>query len=209
MTTVLLLRHGEIPQAQPRRFIGQRDVPLTEHGRAQASLWSRELARLPLTSAWCSSLGRCRETAKLALAECPLSATPLDDLREINLGHWEGLTVGDVRERFPGEYEKRGADIVHTAPAGGESFAQAQERAWLALRGILDQSAGVILVVAHAGVNRAMLCRALGMPLARLFSLGQDYAALSVIDFTPLNPPQLRVLNLPPQSLAPWLGAIA
>ena len=28
MGTIYLIRHGEIPQATPRRFIGQRDLPL-------------------------------------------------------------------------------------------------------------------------------------------------------------------------------------
>jgi broad specificity phosphatase PhoE len=36
--------------------------------------------------------------------------------------------------------------------------------------------------VAHGGTNRALLCRALGLPLGRLLSFGQDYAALSVLE---------------------------
>ena len=39
-----------------------------------------------------------------------------------------------------------------------------------------------VLVVAHGGPNRIMLCRALGVPPERILSLGQDYAGLSVIE---------------------------
>lgn len=196
MTTVLLLRHGEIPQAEPRRFVGQRDLPLTERGREQASAWAPLLAGLPLAGAWCSDLARCRETAALALEGCGLVATPVSGLREISLGVWEGLTAEEVRAGFPGEMERRGADMAGVAPQGGESFLACQERAWAALQGILAESEGLKLVVAHAGVNRALICRVLGLPLQQLFRLGQDYCGLNVLKFPPGAPPLLAGLNL-------------
>lgn len=200
MHTLLLLRHGEIPQASPRRFIGQRDLPLTEQGRNQAALWAAALAPLPLASAWCSSLSRCRETAALALAGQRLQATAQDALREISLGSWEGLTEAEVRERFPGQFERRGADLANVAPEGGESFVQAQDRAWTALDAILARNDGISLVVAHAGINRCILCRALSLPLGSLFTLGQNYAAMNILTFSSNTAPRLVALNLPPVS---------
>ncbi|GAB6125257.1 histidine phosphatase family protein [Humidesulfovibrio idahonensis] len=202
MAIVLLLRHGEIAQESPRRFVGQRDLPLTQPGLEQALRWQDVLTRTPLAGAWCSSLGRCRKTARLILEPRGLAATPVDALREISLGAWEGLSVEEVRQRFPGDYERRGADLAGTAPTGGESFVTAQQRAWAALEAILSQAEGTMLVVAHAGINRALICRMLGIPLARLFSLGQDYAAMNILEFTQGKEPVLRALNLPPQAAA-------
>ncbi|WP_305574092.1 histidine phosphatase family protein [Humidesulfovibrio sp.] len=205
MTTVLLLRHGEITQSSPRRFVGQSDLPLTDRGRRQAVSWSEPLSGLPLVGAWCSSLSRCRETAELALSKQPIQALPLDGLREISLGKWEGLSEAEVRQRYPGEFERRGSDLANVAPAGGESFAQAQRRAWIALSGILAQTAGLnnalALVVAHAGINRALICQALGLPLSNIFSIGQDYAGLSALEFSTPTP-LLRALNFPPMPAA-------
>lgn len=198
MPTILLLRHGEILQVTPRRFIGQRDLPLTEHGRRQASQWAEALAGVPITSAWCSSLARCRETATLVLAGQNVQATPLDALREISLGSWEGLTEDEVRELFPGQFERRGADMANVAPEGGESFAQAQERAWTALAEILSQTEGISLVVAHAGINRSIISGVLSLPLKRLFSLGQNYAAMNILSFDSNANARLVALNLPP-----------
>jgi broad specificity phosphatase PhoE len=208
MLTILLLRHGEIAQSNPRRFIGQRDLPLTELGRRQAAQWGEALAGLPIASAWCSSLVRCRETAALALASHRLQAAPLDALREISMGSWEGLTENVVRTRFPGEFERRGADLANVAPPDGESFATAQARAWNALSGILGQAEGLALVVAHAGINRTLLCQALSLPLDRLFSLGQDYAAMNILTFAKDFPPRVVALNLPPVPSAVLRGLL-
>lgn len=205
-TTVLLMRHGELPQAEPRRFVGQRDVPLSEQGRSQARAWAPVLAGLALGGAWCSDLSRCRETAALALAGTGLAATPLPALREISLGQWEGLSADEVRARFPGEYERRGADLAGVAPEGGESFLQAQDRAWAALQGIVTRHSGLLLVVAHAGVNRALACRVLGLPLQQLLLLGQDYCGLNILEFPSGGPTRLRGLNLSCGPLAERLG---
>ncbi len=127
----------------------------------------------------------------------------------MDLGAWQGLTEDEVRERFPGEFERRGADFANIAPAGGESFGQAQERFCAALAAVLPAS-GVALVVAHAGVNRAYLCRVLGLPLSGAFRLGQDYGCLNVLELTPDAPARLIALNLPAGSALPprlaWTG---
>lgn len=196
--TLLLLRHGEITQSSPTRFVGQQDLPLTEHGRAQASAWNPALAALPLASAWCSDLSRCRDTAALALAGTGIDATPLPGLREIHLGGWQGLTLEQVRARFPGEHERRGADMAHVIPSGGESFAQAQQRFWTALQAIAAQSTGLGLVVAHGGVIRTALCRALGLRLDSLFRLGQDYCGLNILHFPTHGAPCVQAMNLAP-----------
>jgi broad specificity phosphatase PhoE len=57
------------------------------------------------------------------------------------------------------------------------------DRAWPAFEAIAAAHAEqAVAVVAHAGPNRAILCRALGLPLTRLVALGQDYAALTILE---------------------------
>jgi probable phosphoglycerate mutase len=212
--TMLLLRHGEITQAAPTRFVGQRDLPLTPRGRAQALAWSALFSRLPLAGAWCSDLARCRDTAALALTETSIAPTALPALREIHLGGWEGLTKDEVRQRFPGEFEQRGRDLANGIPSGGESFAQAQQRFLEALRHISTQASaqaggqtggqaggqagGLVLVVAHGGVIRAALCRTLGLRLDSLLRLGQDYCGLNILHTTPHGATELHAMNLAP-----------
>lgn len=200
MSTIFLLRHGAIIQQRPRRFVGQTDFPLTMEGREQASLWREALAEVPLAGAVVSDLTRCRETAALALEGRGIVPRLEPRLREINLGLWEGLTVKEVGERYPGSYQRRGCDLADCRPEGGESFADVQDRAVAAL-GELAECDGIFLVVAHGGVNRTILCHALGIPLEHLFRLGQDYCRLNILC---LGPDCWRVdaMNLTPT--LPW-----
>lgn len=183
-TRIVLMRHGQCVQSQPRRFVGQRDLPLDETGLAQAA-WVRDwLADIPFTRAACSDLCRASETARIVLGDRPLTleGTPL--LREIRLGAWEGSTHEEVSAQFPGEYERRGQDLAGYRPLGGESFQDLLDRVWPVFETIATQP-GPSLVVAHAGVNRVILSRLLGLPLAKLFGLAQNYAGVNVIRRVP------------------------
>jgi len=111
-----------------------------------------------------------------------------------------------VRQRFPGEHERRGADLTHTRPSGGESFGQAQERFWGALQHITSQGSGLALAVAHGGVIRAALCRILGLRLDSLFRLGQDYCGLNILHFPAHGEARVLAMNLAPGDAAGMLA---
>lgn len=190
---IYLLRHGEIETGMVRRFVGQRDLPLTDLGERQAARWAEELAGIPFGRVMSSDLGRCRRFAELVAGRPPEELTAL---REISLGAWEGLTAEEVRHRFPGQYEARGRDLAGFRPEGGESFRDLAGRAWPAIDALADEDRDV-LVVAHAGVNRTVICRALDIPLDHLLRLGQDYGSLNLLARRE-KVWQLVVLNLPP-----------
>ncbi len=58
MSTLYLIRHGKIPRSEPRRFVGQQNLPLTAQGREQiarlaeylstCSVWYKEEHHRPL-----------------------------------------------------------------------------------------------------------------------------------------------------------------
>lgn len=180
MSEIYLIRHGEITQSSPRRFVGQTDLPLTDCGRKQMRQVAEYLVGKGVRRVLCSPLSRCVESAGIVGAALGLEPEVVPDLREIGLGVWEGLTVDEVRERFPGDYEARGRDLAGSRPPGGESFIDLQRRAWAAFEAVSDCDSPQA-IVAHGGVNRVLLCRILGMPLENLFGLGQDYACVNTL----------------------------
>ena len=117
-------------------------------------------------------------------------------LREINLGRWEGLTQEQVQINYPDLWKHRGQDPANCRPPDGESFKDLSARVVPAFETIARQAQGNILVVAHAGVIRVILCHLLDIPLVHVFRIGQDYGALNLID---PQGPRVMGVNLRPE----------
>ena len=66
----------------------------------------------------------------------------------------------------------------------GESLQEVRDRAMPRLK----------TLVAHAGVNRVILCDALSLPLENIFRLDQNYGCLNIIDYFP-DFTMVRLLN--------------
>ncbi|MDA8137201.1 MAG: histidine phosphatase family protein [Desulfobacteraceae bacterium] len=192
---IYLLRHAE-PAAAPggKRYIGWSDPPLSPAGIDQAEKWQPFFSAAELSAVFCSDLRRSRQTAELVAVNCPLQIHALPELREIHLGAWEGRTFEEVRREDPQGFEQRGQDPVGFRPPGGESFGDLGQRVVPIFQQILSDTSGNILIVGHAGVNRVLLCHVLGLPLAHLFRLEQNYAALNVITVEPIGF-RLQALN--------------
>jgi probable phosphoglycerate mutase len=199
---LFLLRHGAI-ENPGQGLVGQHDIALSRHGLDQARHWARVLAKVAFERIVASDLGRALTTAVIIAAGGPVESVPA--LREISLGAWEGLTREQIQARYPDLWQARRRDLANCRPPGGESFADLSRRVLPAFEAIAGPAAGPVLVVAHAGVIRVVLCHLLGMPLSHVFRLGLDYGALTLID--PAGP-VLQAINLSAQMAAPRLPAI-
>jgi len=175
------MRHGRIKQSMPRRFIGQVDLPLDEEGFSQARDMQHFLKDINFYRIFTSPLIRALQTAEIVAGNRPIKPTPVAELTEINLGVWDGLTVEEVLRQFPGEYKKRGEDLVHYHPQGGESFADLAERTLPVFTKLAMENPGPLLVVAHAGVNRVLLSHMQQLPMQELFLIPQDYCCVNII----------------------------
>ncbi len=197
---IYLLRHGEIDAGRPKRFIGHTDLPLNENGIRQAIRLRTALAEVRVDAIYTSDLNRAAETARMIAEAHPAAAFHrLPALREICLGQWEERSMIDIRNRFPEAWDARGGDMAGFRPPDGESFADLGERVIPVFDRILHRcghSAGAVVIVAHAGVNRVILCHLLGMPLGHLFRLGQAYGCLNRID-PRYSPPRVMTMNCP------------
>ena len=91
-------------------------------------------------------------------APIQVQVQPLRELREIDLGAWDGRPIREIREQEPELYERRGRDLFAFKTGNkSENFYDMQYRAVAALREILaDDYARNIVIVAHSGVLRAL-----------------------------------------------------
>jgi broad specificity phosphatase PhoE len=165
VTELLLVRHGETDWNRERRFQGHADPPLNDAGREQASELAENLAGEGIEAIYTSDLQRARETAEILAARFGSEVIALRELREIDVGDWQGLTWPEIEERHPD-----GAARWHRDGHGwdgGETYDQLGERIVAALRGIAERHPGQrVLVVGHGGTVRATRAFVEGVPVA-------------------------------------------
>jgi broad specificity phosphatase PhoE len=180
---IYLFRHGEVVLAETRRFIGHLDVPLSPLGERQSAAQAARLAPVKLAALYTSDLTRARRTGEIIGAAHGLVPTVVPALREMAMGRWEGLTAAAIQRDEPAKFAEWMANVGEFPFPDGESVPDLEARAWPAFESIAGAHTGqAIAIVAHGGTNRALLCRALGLPAGRLLSMGQDYGALTVLE---------------------------
>lgn len=181
---ILLARHGETPWNAEGRYQGQEDIPLSPVGEGQARALGERLREVTITRAVASPLRRARHTAELALGQRDLPLTLDPGLMEIAHGTWEGLLASEIREADP-ERLRLWREAPHEVlMPEGESLQHVLDRAWPAFaratEGLGDDD--TLLVVAHDAVNRVLLCKILGIPLAQLWGFRQAPTTINLLE---------------------------
>lgn len=175
-TTVDLIRHGE-PEGGIR-FRGHTDDPLSAEGWAQMRAAIREESRWDAVVT--SPLLRCAEFAAELAARLGVPLETEARFREIGFGEWEGRTPESLTAADPHCLDRLWRDPGRNTPPGGEQLDAFAARVAAGWADLLDRHGGKkILVVAHGGVNRVILCHALWIPVRHMFRLDLPYAALS------------------------------
>ena len=172
MLTVVLTRHGLTPRSQPEQHLGQSiDIGLAPEGEAAVGALAARLAGVPFDRIVSSPLRRALQTASIVAAGRAVETDAR--LAEMDYGDWEGLTYEQIEARDP-EFRRRWVDDPAALRCpGGESGddVAARVRAFLAdaiaTGGDAREPSGDadrrVLVVAHATLNRILLCVVLGV----------------------------------------------
>ncbi|WP_114240353.1 histidine phosphatase family protein [Dyella sp. C9] len=183
MTTLLLIRHGEVEGITPPIFRGRMDLALTDRGRHQAER-TRDFVRANwvLDGIYCSPLSRCVRTAATIGGAFHLEGTPLPGLTDIDYGNWNSRPVAEVEQRWPRE-----AGLWKTAPhrfriPGGETIQEVAARATDALAGVLAlHGEDTVAVVTHDSVIRVLLCHIAGLPLSSYWLFQPSPCGVSIV----------------------------
>jgi broad specificity phosphatase PhoE len=220
-TRVLLVRHGATVLSSEDRFAGAVDVLLSDGGRNQARLLGQRLRDQPLAAAYASPMSRTLETARLIVspgdlavvdsgdparaapgdlagaAPRNLAVTPVESLREIAHGRWEGKTRAEVEREFPEEYSRYDHDPFSFAPSGGETGLQVIARSLPTLLELVQKHQGEqILIVSHKATIRLLLSSLLGFDSRKYRDrLDQSPAALNILDFRDVDHARLTLFN--------------
>jgi phosphoserine phosphatase len=196
-TRVIILRHGQSSYNSQGRIQGRSDLSvLTDRGRDDARLTGAAFQALKFDAAYCSPLQRAKQTAITVLSEIEQQdCLQIDDqLLEIDLPLWETLFNQEVREKYTQQYQdwkERPHELKMVLPQADGSQQEffpvlaLYEQATKFWQGILPQHQGqTILIVAHNGINRALISTALGISPHLYHSIQQSNCGVTVLNFS-------------------------
>ena len=193
MTTHIdVIRHGEPVGGRRYRGYSVND-PLTEKG------WAQMRAAIPALPGWqhivSSPLKRCLDFSQELADSLQVPLTVEDNLKEIGFGSWEGKTPDDILAEDSEALNHFYTDPVNNRPEGAEPLDTFSQRVWNAYLQILDNHRDKhILIVAHAGVARAITANILNMSLDDVYSqLRIEYGGIIYSSVDEGSPPRLLI----------------
>lgn len=176
-TIIDLIRHGE-PEGG-RAFRGHSiNDPLTEKGWQQ--MWDAVGEDAPWDQIVTSPLERCQAFAEALMDVYKIPCDTEDNFKEVGFGNWEGKTPDEIKEDNLKEYQDFYLDPVNCRPAGAEKLNAFIKRITKAYTQTIEKHKGKhILIVAHAGVNRAIIAHALHAAPIGLYRIKVNNAGIS------------------------------
>ncbi len=157
---VYWIRHGETFQNKAQTYYGALETTLTPDGIKQIEQLQHKLP--PVQKIYVSPTARTRQTAKILFPDTTYEED--SQLREREMGIFEGLSVETMHQTYPKEQQAWYQDWVHYQIPEGESAKQQYERVSTFVAQ-LEVKGEDCIVVAHAGTIRMALVKMLGGPI--------------------------------------------
>jgi phosphoserine phosphatase len=170
VTWLYLTRHGQTEWNVENRFQGSSDSPLTEKGVRQAEYLAERLRGISFDAVYSSPAGRALRTAEILCGDRDVAIRELPDLREMELGDWEGMRSEEIEVRFPEEFDRYWRKPHLYRRERGESYIDVQRRVVSSMGEILrSHPGGNVLIVTHTVVLKTLMAHFEGRPLDRLW----------------------------------------
>jgi len=181
-TRFILLRHGE--PVGGKIFRGSTDDALTEQGWQQLE---KSVNGLTFDEIISSPLKRCSEFAFKLQQQKQCSLQIENNLQELHLGDWEGLTPAQVQSMDAKGLTEFWTQPSQFTPPNAEPFIDFEQRilsVWQDIQShhVSTQKEKVILVICHAGVMMVLLKNWLQIPVENILNIKLNYASKIHVD---------------------------
>ncbi len=193
MARLLLVRHGTTELNSAHMFQGHSDIELSAEGLKQAEKLRDRLADEKIDVVYASDLRRAVVTAEIIASTHKLNITTCPELREINYGKVEKLTFDEIKSLYPKVAEMCVDWSLSLQFPEGEGVVELEQRINKFLERLKQHSPEqTVLIVAHGGPLRVMVCSLLGIALEHWRQIYIDLASLSIVH----TYPEIAVLAL-------------
>ena len=182
---VYFMRHGETAWSRTGQHTGRTDLPLTEHGEAEARSLATLLRDVSFDHVFTSPRQRARRTAELT---GHAGATVDPDLAEWDYGDYDGLRIDEIRVQRPAW------DIYTDGCPGGESPAQITARADRLIER-LSSFSGRVAAFSHGHFGRVLAVRWIGLPVSMARHFAISTASCGILDRDPGREHRPRIVH--------------
>ena len=186
MSRLLMVRHGDTELNNTEKWYGYSDVRLSAAGFRQAERLRDRLAVEKIDAIYSSDLSRASVTAEVVASRHSLGVVICNELREINLGEFERLTFAEISRLYPEVARLWTERSMKLCAPGGESLDEFNKRVSRFLGRLEKHNPGeTVLIVAHSGSLRLLICNLLGIGLQHWWQVRLDLASLSIMETYP------------------------
>ncbi len=192
---LVLIRHGETDHNVDNRMSGWTEAALSQKGIEQAKALGSRMEGMVVHRVVTSGMVRALETAALVFPQQKESMQTLTQLKEMNFGMMESLTMEQVKEQYPEEFGKLQQQAgKYTFPKGESlyTFHQRVQKGGHKLRHHPEEE--TIAVVAHSGTIRSLLSGWIARDWRAHWRFRIDHCSVTIIEFYE-DFPVLRVCN--------------
>jgi len=183
LSRLFLVRHGDTELNSAERYWGRSDVKLSDAGIWQAEKLRERLVVEKFDAVYSSDLERAVVTAEIIASNHQLVVIACTELREVNFGRLEGLTFSEICQLYPEVARSWAERNPQFKYPGGESFIGFNKRVSKFLNKLEGHDIEeTILIVAHAGVLRTLVCQLLDIDMQRRWQIRIDLASLSMLE---------------------------
>jgi broad specificity phosphatase PhoE len=180
-----IIRHGDKEEGDfYNPVLRHQDQPISAKGRAEAKNLVSYFTGKSISSIYISEYLRTGQTSKPVADELKLSPIVDSRLNEVDIGVIEGLTGEEIAEKFPAVWEAFKARDRDFQFPEGESGEQVTSRVKSFFKEKQKDDKDIILV-AHDGWIRVVMCYILGIPVYRRWDFYVDTCGVMEIEFQP------------------------
>jgi len=161
MVHLYVLQTGRTIWQDQQRMESTVGVPLSAEGVQDVADAAQQLAGQPIAAIYVADGEAEKQTAELAAAVIGAKVRRNKDLRELDYGLWQGLTVEELKRRHPKMYRQWTQSPLSIRPPEGESIDELRGRIDKALREIAkrhkDDPVLLVLRPIALGLLRCMM----------------------------------------------------
>ncbi|MCL5986063.1 MAG: histidine phosphatase family protein [Actinobacteria bacterium] len=193
---IFFIRHGETDWNREELVQGQKESALSDRGFDQARRLAQRLKKESIQVIYSSPLRRARQTSQEVKKLIGVGINFDDNLKEISLGRWEGLSREDIKREYPLEFEQWLKNPATLKAPDGESWHDVRKRAndffnMVIVRSLHER----ILVSSHNGFGKLFMIDFMGMDLSKFWNFNLNNGSLSLLVLHDNGRREMALLN--------------